>query len=160
MIREGKGRKDRVVPIGRRALFWLDRYQREVRPRLVIPPDSGAVFLSVEGTISNCMLTTLMHGYVKAADLGKKGSCHLFRHTMATHMLEGGADIRFIQQMLGHSELTSTQIYTHVSIDQLRHVHATTHPGEKPGALEGTLTQGIATPDGEKKAPGPEEKGQ
>jgi integrase/recombinase XerD len=148
MIREGKGRKDRVVPIGRRALHWLDRYQREVRPRLVIPPDSGAVFLSVEGTISNCMLTTLMHGYVKAADLGKKGSCHIFRHTMATHMLEGGADIRFIQQMLGHAELTSTQVYTHVSIGELKRVHATTHPVEKRDAPDGAAPPGNATSDG------------
>ena len=66
--------------------------------------------------------------YVEAAGTGKSGACHLFRHTMATLMLEGGADIRFIQQMLGHSRLDSTQIYTHVSIRMLKQIHSTTHP--------------------------------
>ena len=75
-------------------------------------------------------LTKMVHDYVEAAGIAKHGSCHMFRHTMATLMLEGGADIRFIQQMLGHAELTTTQIYTQVSIRQLQHVHALTHPAE------------------------------
>jgi integrase/recombinase XerD len=69
--------------------------------------------------------------YVDAAGIGKKGSCHLFRHTMATLMLEGGADTRFIQQMLGHENLASTQLYTQVSIRKLKEIHTATHPGAK-----------------------------
>jgi integrase/recombinase XerD len=66
--------------------------------------------------------------YVNAADIGKRGSCHLFRHTMATLMLENGADIRFIQAMLGHVKLTTTEIYTRVSIQKLKEIHTATHP--------------------------------
>jgi integrase/recombinase XerD len=76
-------------------------------------------------------LTQLVREYVNAADTGKKGACHLFRHTMATLMLEGGADIRYIQEMLGHVELSTTQIYTQVSIRKLQTVHALTHPTAK-----------------------------
>jgi integrase/recombinase XerD len=67
--------------------------------------------------------------YVRASGVGKLGACHLFRHTAATLMLEGGADIRFIQELLGHSDLETTQIYTHVTIDRLQQVHRLTHPG-------------------------------
>jgi integrase/recombinase XerD len=74
-------------------------------------------------------LSTVIAKRVDAAEIGKRGSCHLFRHTMATLMLEGGADIRFIQAMLGHAELSTTQIYTQVAIRQLQQVHAMTHPG-------------------------------
>jgi integrase/recombinase XerD len=78
-------------------------------------------------------MTQLVRGYVVAADLGKGGACHLFRHTMATLMLEGGADVRFIQQMLGHAKLETTQIYTQVSIRKLKEVHTATHPGAQLG---------------------------
>jgi integrase/recombinase XerD len=74
-------------------------------------------------------LSEIARQYVKAANIGKKGSCHIFRHTAATLMLENGADIRFIQQLLGHAYLSSTQLYTQVSIRQLQRVHALTHPG-------------------------------
>jgi integrase/recombinase XerD len=129
LIRQGKGRRDRVVPIGPRALAWVARYWAEVRPRLVRAPDEGTVFLTARGRpLHPNHLSALVRGYVEAARLGKQGACHLFRHTMATLMLEGGADIRFIQQMLGHAKLTSTQRYTHVSVQQLQAVHAATHP--------------------------------
>src|SRR5690606_25156009 len=75
-------------------------------------------------------LTQLVRGYVRGAKLGKSGSCHLFRHTMATLMLENGADIRYIQAMLGHAELSTTQIYTQVSIRKLKEIHTATHPGK------------------------------
>ena len=77
--------------------------------------------------------------YIAQAEIGKTGACHLFRHTMATLMLEGGADIRFIQQMLGHAKLSSTQIYTQVSIRMLKQVHSMTHPAQlqKPAAATG-----------------------
>ncbi len=72
----------------------------------------------------------MVREYINAADLGKSGSCHLFRHTMATLMLENGADIRYIQAMLGHAELSTTQIYTQVSIRKLKEIHTATHPGK------------------------------
>jgi integrase/recombinase XerD len=128
-IREGKGKKDRVVPIGERAVAWLDKYLDEGRSRLVSEPDDGTIFLTVQGEpFSPNHLSEVVRNYVEAAHIGKRGACHLFRHTMATLMLEGGADIRFIQQMLGHSKLNTTQIYTHVSIRMLKQIHAATHP--------------------------------
>lgn len=137
MIRLGKGKKDRMIPIGDRALAWIDRYVIEVRPSLALEPDDGTLFLSNQGdTFSPNRLTQMVREYIDKADIGKRGSCHLFRHTMATLMLEGGADIRFIQQMLGHAELSTTQIYTQVSIRKLKEIHAATHPAklERPAA--------------------------
>ncbi len=134
MVRQGKGRKDRMIPIGERALAWLDRYVTEARPELVVEPDDGTLFLTNDGAaFTPSRMTQLVRGYVVAAELGKSGACHLFRHTMATLMLEGGADIRFIQQMLGHAKLETTQIYTQVSIRQLKEIHAATHPGARLG---------------------------
>ncbi len=132
LIRQGKGRRDRLVPIGPRALAWVARYLRDVRPRLVRAPDGGTLFLTARGRAFHPNhLSALVRGYVEAAQLGKRGACHLFRNTMATLMLEGGADIRFIQEMLGHAQLTTTQRYTHVSIRQLQAVHAATHPANR-----------------------------
>jgi integrase/recombinase XerD len=130
MVRQGKGRKDRMVPIGERALAWVVRYLEETRPLLVAGADDGTLFLTADGTgFSPDRLTQIARGYVKASGVPKEGACHLFRHTMATLMLEGGADIRYIQAMLGHAELSTTQIYTQVSIRALQAVHAATHPG-------------------------------
>jgi integrase/recombinase XerD len=132
MIRQGKGKKDRMVPIGERAVAWIDRYVSEVRGGLVVEPDGGTIFLTNQGeTFTPSRMTQLVRTYVNQAELGKRGACHLFRHTMATLMLEHGADIRFIQQMLGHAELSTTQIYTQVSIRKLKEIHAATHPGAK-----------------------------
>jgi len=129
-VRQGKGRKDRLVPIGERALAWMERYQVEVRPGLVVPPDPGVVFLTVEGNpITTNHLTGLVARHVARAGIGKTGSCHTFRHTMATLMLEGGADIRHIQEILGHAHLDTTERYTHVSNGRLKAVHDTCHPG-------------------------------
>ena len=128
-VRKGKGRKDRVVPVGERALRWLERYLCEVRPLLVVDSLERALFLTSYGEAFNPdVLSRKVSKYIKAADIGRRGSCHLFRHSCATHMLEGGADIRFIQQLLGHEKLETTQIYTEVSIQQLIEVHARTHP--------------------------------
>ena len=128
-IREGKGKKDRVIPIGERAVAWLDKYLDQARPQLVAEPDDGTLFLTVQGEpFGPNRLSGLVRDYVEAAGIGKHGACHLFRHTMATLMLEGGADIRFIQQMLGHARLDTTQIYTHVSIRMLKQIHSATHP--------------------------------
>jgi integrase/recombinase XerD len=131
-VRLGKGKKDRIVPIGERALAWAAKYLYEARPRIVVEPDCGRLFLSREGgPVAPATLTELVGEYVLAAGVGKSGACHLFRHTMATLMLEGGADVRFIQEMLGHANLQTTQIYTRVSIQKLKAIHDATHPGAK-----------------------------
>ncbi len=130
LVRQGKGKKDRLIPIGPRALAWTRRYLSEVRPKLAVAgADDGTLFLSAEGTPFGLdALTRLASGYVKASGVPKQGACHLFRHTMATLMLEGGADIRYIQAMLGHAELSTTQIYAQVSVRALQAVHSATHP--------------------------------
>ncbi len=130
LVRQGKGRKDRMVPIGERAVTWVTRYLTEVRPALVVEPDDGSMFVSAEGCgFSPDRLTQIARRYVQESGVNKQGACHLFRHTMATLMLEGGADIRYIQAMLGHAELSTTQIYAQVSIRALQAVHSATHPG-------------------------------
>jgi integrase/recombinase XerD len=128
-IRRGKGGRDRVVPIGRRALHWVTRYVGEVRPRWGGGSDAGVLFLTSRGgPLTPGRLSERVTRYVTAAAVGKRGSCHLFRHTMATLMLEGGADIRWIQAMLGHAQLSTTALYARVAIGQLQQVHARTHP--------------------------------
>ena len=130
MIRQGKGKRDRLIPIGERALAWIDRYLVEVRPGLLADNRAGhTLFLNNKGKpFSANQASQLVRNYIDAADIGKHGSCHAFRHTMATLMLENGADIRCIQEMLGHRSLLSTQVYTHVSIGRLKEVHSATHP--------------------------------
>lgn len=131
-VREGKGKRDRVVPIGERALAWLDMYLNTLRPQVVRQPDNGFVFLTSKGVpFTPNHMSWLARQYVKSAGIGKGGACHIFRHTMATLMLEGGADIRYIQAMLGHVRLDTTQIYTHVSIRRLKQVHTATHPAAR-----------------------------
>ena len=131
MIRQGKGKKDRMIPIGERAVKWIDRYQNEVRPELAVGRNNTTLFLTSTGEpFTPNRLTQMVRDYVNAADIGKSGSCHLFRHTCATLMLENGADIRYIQAMLGHAELSTTQIYTQVSIRKLKEIHTATHPGK------------------------------
>lgn len=130
-VRQGKGKKDRMIPLGDRAALWVRKYIEESRPKLVSEPDDKTVFLSNAGEpFSLDHLSDLVRDYVDAAQIGKRGACHLFRHTMATLMLEGGADIRFIQAMLGHADLKTTQIYTHVAIRQLQEIHRATHPAK------------------------------
>jgi integrase/recombinase XerD len=118
-----------MIPLGERAFSWVRKYLDDARASLSLSPDDGTVFLTNTGLgFEPNRLTQLVRDYVDAAEIGKTGSCHLFRHTCATLMLEGGADIRFIQQMLGHAKLETTQIYTQVSIRQLKEVHTRTHP--------------------------------
>lgn len=132
LVRKGKGAKDRFVPTGERALAWLVAYLSWARPRLVGEVQSDLLFVTSRGTpLAPKKLTARISAYVSAAQLDKCGSCHLFRHAAATHMLDNGADIRFIQTMLGHESLDTTQIYTHVSVGSLAAVHAATHPAAR-----------------------------
>ena len=129
-IRRGKGKKDRVAPVGARAVAWIERYLKEVRPRLCLDTRTPALFLTGYGEAFNPdVLSRMVAAWMKQS--GLKGSCHLLRHTCATHMLEGGADIRYIQQLLGHEKLETTAIYTEVSIKQLQEVHARCHPAAR-----------------------------
>lgn len=136
-IRLGKGKKDRVVPIGQRALDWLSVYLVNVRPQLVVNQNEKALFMAMDGLagLTPNGITNLTSKYIKQSGIAKRGSCHLFRHAMATQMLENGADLRWIQAMLGHASVESTQIYTQVSIRTLQAVHEATHPAQS-GALK------------------------
>ncbi len=128
-VRSGKGAKDRYVPIGERALFWLRLYTELARPGFVEGAAPAHLFVSSVGTpLCRDWLSRKVRRYLALAGVDKRGSCHLLRHTVATLMLEGGADIRYVAEMLGHARLETTQRYTRVSIDRLRAVHATTHP--------------------------------
>lgn len=131
-VRKGKGRKDRVVPIGERACHWVRAYLHEARAQLLVPPDERDLFLSNRGrVISMDHLSGMVGECVKRSGVKKTGACHMFRHTCATLMMEGGADTRYIQAMLGHAKLDTTQIYTHVAITKLKEIHTATHPGAK-----------------------------
>lgn len=113
-------------------LKWLGDYLDKTRPRLLLDPGEQALFLSGYGErMSATYVGNWVTKTVKAADIGKSGSCHHFRHSCATHMLENGADIRIIQQLLRHARLDTTQIYTEVAIDDLKEVHARTHPSSR-----------------------------
>ena len=129
MIRMGKGKKDRFIPMSERALRWIDKYVVEARPALLMASDDGTVFLEHGVAFERLRLTTLVRGYIGKAKIGKTGGCHLFRHTAATLMLENGADIRVIQELLGHAKLSTTELYTRVSINLLKQVYLATHPG-------------------------------
>lgn len=131
LIHQGKGKKDRMIPIGERAMAWIEKYLWEVRPSLarMAAADDGTLFLTRNGeSLTLSLLSRMVTGYVVAAQIGKSGGCHMFRHTCATLMLENGADIRYIQQLLGHADLSTTEIYTRVSIRALKAIHTATHP--------------------------------
>jgi len=130
-VRKGKGNKDRLIPIGERALYWLIRYLNETRHQLLTDVQQDSLFLNDYGdTFRDTKLGDKVKRFMKNAGIDVLGSCHLLRHAMATHMLENGAELRFIQAMLGHANLSATQIYTHVSIRKLQQVHAETHPAK------------------------------
>jgi integrase/recombinase XerD len=138
LVRKGKAGKSRLLPVGERAAWWLEKYLAEVRPLFAHLPAETALFLSGYGTrFSPAYIGNWVAGLMKKAGVKIPGSSHLWRHSCATGMLEGGADIRYIQEMLGHEQLTTTQIYTHVSIKALTEVHARCHPyGRMPVSNE------------------------
>ena len=128
-IRHGKGGKTRFVPMGARAAQWLRVYIDGCRNSLLVESGEQALFLTGYGErFSPNSLGNLVRQSLKAAEIHKTGCCHLLRHSCATHMHENGADIRFVQQMLGHSKLDTTQIYTHVTLTALCAIHEKTHP--------------------------------
>jgi len=138
-IRSGKGSRDRYVPIGERALFWLRLYTELVRPEFVTEDSPNHLFLSSVGhSLCPDWVSSSVRRYIALAGIEKRGSCHLLRHTVATLMLEGGADIRYVAEMLGHAKLETTQLYTRVSIDRLRAVHASAHPAAGLGVAMAT----------------------
>jgi integrase/recombinase XerD len=136
-VRQGKGKKDRVVPVGERAAAWVARYEHEARPRLLTDTRTQTLFLTGYGEAFHPdVLTRMVSAWLRLAVVPKKGSCHLLRHACATHMLDGGADIRFIQQQLGHDKLETTAIYAEVTIRQLLEVHRRCHPAAQLGGEE------------------------
>jgi integrase/recombinase XerD len=132
----GKGGKERVVPLGRPALAALERYLTQLRPRLVrTNPEAPWVFVSRGGrALSREMLWALVKKYVKRAGLNPKVSPHTLRHSFATHLLAGGADLRTVQELLGHASIQTTQHYTHVDRERLKAIHQQFHPRGRPPA--------------------------
>ncbi|WP_016760333.1 tyrosine-type recombinase/integrase [Leptospira weilii] len=129
LVREGKGKKSRLIPISDRALGWVKKYLEKGRPVLSHNEEEKSLYLNKYGfkmDVNN--ITSLFSGYRKAAGVEKRQSVHIFRHTTATGMLDNGADIRHVQEMLGHANLSTTQIYTHVAIRKLKEVYDKTHP--------------------------------
>jgi integrase/recombinase XerD len=125
----GKGSKERLVPIGRPAIGAVAIYLRELRPRLAGKAGAGVLFLNSRGgPLSRMGGWKLLRKYVSMAGLTKHVTPHTLRHSFATHLLEGGADLRAVQEMLGHADISTTQIYTHVDREYLRTVHRQCHP--------------------------------
>jgi integrase/recombinase XerD len=126
----GKGSKERIVPIGRSALDWIRRYETQVRPQLAGPRSrTDALFLNARGgQLSRMAVWSLVRSCTEKSGIGKEVHPHTFRHSFATHLLEGGADLRSVQEMLGHVSISTTQIYTHIDREYLREVHRTCHP--------------------------------
>ncbi len=126
----GKGSKERIVPIGGSALNWIDKYNKEARPLFYKSGKSqDRLFLNQRGSpLSRMGVWKLLSKYVLAAKIITKVHPHIFRHSFATHLLEGGADLRAVQEMLGHSDISTTNIYTHLDRDFIKEVHRTFHP--------------------------------
>ncbi len=125
----GKGSKERIVPLGELAISWLRQYLEQGRPLLMKRSVNSFVFVNRDGgPMSRQGFWKLVKRYCLAAGIVKKISPHTLRHSFATHVLEGGADLRSVQMLLGHSDITTTQIYTHVAGSTLKKVHEKYHP--------------------------------
>ena len=136
----GKGQKDRRVPMARRTGVWIKRYLDYVRPKIAGPEAGQLLFLSMKGRpLTPGQLSRLGGKHIHRAGVNKPGACHLWRHSAATLMLENGAGLRQIQEMLGHASISTTQIYTHVTIKQLKEVYQRCHPAAKDAPDSETL---------------------
>lgn len=125
----GKGSKERLVPVGRSAIFWVTRYQTELRVRLMGNHSEDYLFLNARGKkLTRMSFYNIITENARRAEILKEISPHTLRHTFATHLLEGGADLRAVQEMLGHSTIKATQIYTHIDRQFLKEVHTSFHP--------------------------------
>lgn len=125
----GKGDRERIVPVGRRAVESVNRYLRELRPRLDRGESDGVLFLNQHGRpLTRMGIWKILRKYVERAGLEKRVTPHTFRHTFATHLLKGGADLAVVQDLLGHADVSTTQIYTHVDRSYLQEVHRSFHP--------------------------------
>ncbi|MCI0434735.1 MAG: site-specific tyrosine recombinase XerD [Gemmatimonadetes bacterium] len=125
----GKGAKERLVPVGRTALQAIDVYLRETRPRLAHGRGESALFLNARGRpLSRMGVWKILQRRVERAGIRRRVTPHTLRHSFATHLLEGGADLAAVQEMLGHADISTTQIYTHVEREYLRDVHRRFHP--------------------------------
>jgi integrase/recombinase XerD len=125
----GKGNKERVVPIGRKAVAALERYLNVARPRLVTPRSTANVFLTRRGTpFAPVTLWLRIKQRVRRAGIPRNVTPHMLRHSFATHLLDHGADLRVIQELLGHASISTTEVYTHVAAHRLREVHRKYHP--------------------------------
>jgi integrase/recombinase XerC len=139
-VRRGKGDKERLVPLGRTALAALDRYLADGRPRLARPrtgaQDPRALFLNRTG--GRLTARSVQRHLARAALMaGTEATPHALRHSFATHLLDGGADLRSIQELLGHASLSSTQVYTRVSLDHLMKVYDAAHPHARSAKQKG-----------------------
>jgi len=125
----GKGSKERIVPIGKSAIYYLDSYIKNVRPILLNKSNSDVIFLNRRGKkLTRAFIWDILKKYTSQAKIDKNVHPHTLRHSFATHLLEGGADLRAVQEMLGHSDISTTQIYTHIDREFLKEVHKTFHP--------------------------------
>ncbi len=132
-INMGKGQHDRRVPIAQRACYWVEKYLDEERPRIAKLLSGNTLFLDDHGeAFREHQLTSLVSLCVQRAGIDKPGACNLYRHSAATLMHENGADLRYVQELLGHADISTTQVYTHIAINKLREVYAKTHPAAKP----------------------------
>jgi len=134
-IRHGKGGKERMVPIGERAAEWVQKYIVDVRPMLLRRPTEALFLTKIGNPVHLVTLGKLARQYLDAAGITRVGGCHMFRHAAATQMMENGADVCCLQELLGHASLSTTQVYTHVTIKHLCQVHDQTHPA-RPDTLE------------------------
>lgn len=131
-VDQGKGKKDRIVPIGKIACRYLENYVKSVRPEFINDPYNSHLFLSLKGNrLSGNTVWELIKKYTRQARIKKNVHPHTFRHSCATSMLKNKADIRSIQELLGHSSLDSTQVYTKITITDLKEIHTRCHPREK-----------------------------
>jgi integrase/recombinase XerD len=153
MVKQGKGQKDRRVPLSERACQWLLFYLDDVRPRLSNIQSLDYLFVNNRGQgFTPHTASDLVHKYLLASGVTDEGACCVFRHSAATHMLEEGADIRYIQEFLGHADISTTQIYTHVSIKKLKEVYLNTHPSALTPLSTSIISLLTSTDAMEKKA--------